>query len=384
LPDTNHPSFQRSRNASLVSWFDTPGGGQVWLDGTTMYIGHMRPPHGTTIVDVADPRNPRVLHHIPIPMGWHSHKVRVANGLMLVNHEKFGQGAEEFAAGMGVYDVANPAEPKLITKYRMGGKGVHRFTFDGRHAYISATDDGYLGHFVGIVDFADPGKPREVGRWWIPGQHVAAGEVDAMPAGWPAPRCHHPMREGDRLYVSYWHYGMWILDIGDLSKPKPVSHVNHSRAFPHPTHTCMPVPGLVKGRKILVKADEDVAKLYPAAPSFLWFYDISDETAPVPISTFQMPGLDTDGAPQPPMTGCHQPSEVFRGTVLPCAWFANGLRIVDFSDPFAPFEAGHFLPDPAPGAEKVSSNDVTIDDRGLIYLVDRIAGVAIIESPLVR
>ena len=28
--------------------FDCPGGGQVWVEGTTLYVGHMRPPSGTT------------------------------------------------------------------------------------------------------------------------------------------------------------------------------------------------------------------------------------------------------------------------------------------------------------------------------------------------
>jgi len=38
------------------------------------------------------------------------------------------------------------------------------------------------------------------------------------------------------------------------------------------------------------------------------------------------------------------------------------------------------LPDPPDRGDRVSSNDVTIDDRGLIYLVDRIRGVDIIET----
>ena len=78
-------------NTSRVSHLDCPGGGQVWIDGTTLYIAHMAAPHGTTVVDVSDPRRPRQLATIDIPEGWHSHKVRVANGIMLVNHEKIGQ-----------------------------------------------------------------------------------------------------------------------------------------------------------------------------------------------------------------------------------------------------------------------------------------------------
>jgi hypothetical protein len=80
------------------------------------------------------------------------------------------------------------------------------------------------------------------------------------------------------------------------------------------------------------------------------------------------------------MTGCHQPSERFVGAVIPFAWFAQGLRLVDFTDPFRPREVGHYLPQPAAGAERTCSNDVTIDSRGLIYLADRVRGVDIIET----
>jgi len=367
-------------NTSLVSHLDCPGGGQVWIDGTTLYIAHMAAPHGTTVVDVSDPRRPRQLAAIDIPEGWHSHKVRVSNGIMLVNHEKIGQsGATDFGGGLGIYDVSQPTNPKPITKWRTAGRGVHRYDFDGRYAYISPTAEGYVGNIMMILDLANPAKPVEVARWWIPGQWQAGGEPYPWNGG-VAPRCHHPLRLGDRLYVSYWHHGLFILDISDMSRPKVVAHANTSPAFPHPTHTCLPIPQPLKGRNILVVADEDVAKLRPSPPSFAWIYDITVERQPVPIATFQVPGLDGDGRPQPPMSGCHQPSERLRGTVIPFAWFAQGLRLVDIADPFAPREVGHFLPDRPERSERVSSNDVTIDDRGLIYLVDRVRGVDIIET----
>jgi hypothetical protein len=63
-----------ARNTRLIAHIDCPGGGQVWVDGTTLYIGHMRAPSGTTIVDVADPRAPKIIAHVELPQGWHSHK----------------------------------------------------------------------------------------------------------------------------------------------------------------------------------------------------------------------------------------------------------------------------------------------------------------------
>ena len=369
-----------AHNTKLLAHIDCPGGGQVWVEGTTLFVGHMRPPHGTSLYDVSDPGAPKLLAHLEIPSGWHSHKVRAANGLMVVNHERFGSdGDAGFGGGLGLYDVSRPDQLAEIGKWRTHGKGVHRFDFDGRYAYISPTAEGYVGNITMILDLADPARPEEVGRWWIPGQWSAGGE-DYPWEQWTAPRCHHPLRLGDRLYVSYWHHGFYILDISDMTQPKAISGVNTSVSFPHPTHTCLPMPWPLKERRILVVADEDVAKLWPAAPAFTWVYDITNEAAPTAISTFQVDGIDEDGAPQPAMTGCHQPSERLAGTVLPFAWFAQGLRLIDVADPFRPREVGHYLPDPPAGCERASSNDVTIDDRGLVYLVDRQSGVDIIET----
>jgi hypothetical protein len=368
-----------ARNTTRIAHVDIAGGGQAWIDGTTLYVGHMNAPHGTTIVDVADPRKPRVLATLELPPGWHSHKVRVANGTMIVNHERLSRDADPgFGGGLGIYDVSNPAHPVLRAKWATAGSGVHRFSFDGRYAYISPTVEGYSGNIVMILDLADPARPVEAGRWWMPGQWTAGGEEPG-----PGPsisRCHHPLRLGDRLYVSYWHGGGAILDITDLAQPALVARIDTNAVFPHPTHTLLAIPQTLKGRNVMLVADEDVDPRFPAAPSFLWIYDVTNEATPVPIGTFQVAGLDPDGAPQPKMTGCHQPSERFNGTIVPCAWFASGLRILDIADPFAPREVASYVPDPPNGCERASSNDVTIDDRGLLYLVDRQGGVDILET----
>ena len=355
------------------------GGGQIRVDGTTAYVGHMAAPYGTSIYDVADPANPRLLAEIEIPAGFHSHKVRAQDGLMVVNHERLGgEQPDNFQGGLGIYDVEDPANPRHINSWETWGKGVHRFDFDGRYAYVSPTVEGYVGNIMMILDLSDPARPEEVGRWWIPGQWEAGGEAYAWPDG-PAPRCHHPLRMGDRLYTSYWHHGVFILGIEDMTNPKMISSYPISPAYSHPQHTALPIPFPVHGKNILIVADEDVAKLRPSPPALMWVFDITDETRPIPISTFPVEGLDPDGAPQMPMTGCHQPSEVVTGTEIPFAWFAQGLRVVDVANPHAPKEAAHFLPDPRSRDERVCANDVTVDDRGLIYLIDRINGFHILE-----
>lgn len=373
------------RGVREVAWFDCAGGGQVVVDGIHAYIGHMAAPGGTSIVDVSDPRHPKRVAEIGMPQGLHSHKVRVANGLMLVNHEIVsGKPDPEHGVrgGLGIYDVSDPPRPREITRWYCDGSGVHRFTFDGRYAYISPEVEGYLGNIVMILDLADPARPVEAGRWWMPGQWIAGGEQPRWKG--TAHRCHHPIRMGDRLYVSYWHGGGVILDVSDIARPKPVSSVHWSPPFPWPMHSLVPVPFAIYGHRWMLVADEDVNPLHPEEqrqmPAFLWMVNITDETKPVPVGTFQVDGLA--GRTNPANTGCHQPVENIRGNEVPCAWFANGLRFVDISNPHALREVACYVPD-APhvqgGAKRVSSNDVYVDDRGVVYLIDRNRGLSIVE-----
>jgi hypothetical protein len=46
----------------------------------------------------------------------------------------------------------------------------------GRWAYASALIDGFSDYIFITIDMTDPTRPREVGRYWLPGMNVAAGE----------------------------------------------------------------------------------------------------------------------------------------------------------------------------------------------------------------
>ena len=95
----------------------------------------------------------------------------------------------------------------------------------------------------------------------MPGQWTAGGETPTWKGR--AHRCHHPIRMGDRLYTSYWHGGAVILDISDMTKPKCVGAIDTSPPFPWPTHSCVPVPFPIAGRRWMLVADEDVLPLDP-------------------------------------------------------------------------------------------------------------------------
>src|SRR5579875_3732959 len=183
--------MSEARGIREIAYFDCAGGGQVMVDGGFAYVGHIDAPHGTTIIDVRDPKHPKKVAELTMPPGTHSHKVRVAKGLMIVNHEITDERlAGEYRGGLGIYDVGTPYRPREVARWETRGKGVHRFDFDGDYVYGSPTVDGYLGNIVMILDVREPSRPQEVGRWWMPGQWIAGGETPTWRG--TMHRCHHP------------------------------------------------------------------------------------------------------------------------------------------------------------------------------------------------
>jgi hypothetical protein len=107
-------------------------------------------------------------------------------------------------------------------------------------------------------------------------------------------------------------------------------------------------------------------------------FDITDEKRPLQVSTFRVP-RDPSGKTGGRF-GAHQPHEyVANDNLVYAAWFSGGLRVIDISNPYRPEEVGHYVPDPGKGCGSAQSNDVFVDSRGLIYLIDRCHGLDILK-----
>jgi hypothetical protein len=389
------------KNVTRLSHLDLPGAGQVTVAGLYAYVGHITNKQrlGTSILDISDPRNPRLLSQVHLDDGdSHSHKARVAGDLMIVNVEQnmgpMGRRAENFSqektsydeGGFKIYDVSDRAKPKLIAHHRTFGRGVHRFDMDGRYAYISTEMDGFVGNILVIYDLRNPARPEEVSRWWMPGQHVAGGEKPTW-AG-RRNRLHHALRFGDELWAGCWHAGVRVIDISDIRAPRTVGEYNYHPPFPEPSHTFMPVPSRIGGRRIAVAIDEEdhahsaeeMERRRGRPHGCLWVVDVTNLEKIRPLSIFEVSELDSPWSRAAPgRFGAHQFQEHMEGTLVYCAWFAGGLRIVDIADPGAPQEVGHFIPEPAAGEAAPQTNDVDVDERGLVYIGDRYAGFDILE-----
>ena len=372
------PPVGISQKIKQIGRMDLPGGGSVVVEDGYAYVGHIEPPHGTSIIDVRDPKNPKLVFQLEVPEGIHSHKVRVSGDVMLINYERY-KTKNEPQGGLKVFDISDRTKPREIAFFKAAAKGVHRFTFDGRYAYLSPHMEGYVGNIALILDLKNPEKPEEVGRWWMPGQWTAGGETPTW-HGWDH-RCHHPIRRGDRLYISYWHGGFAIVDISDMSKPRTVSMLDWSPPYPCPTHTTLPLANKIMDRDFMIVTDEEVGeKLMPTPNAFLWVVDISEESRPMPVANYMIPydGESTPGS----RFGAHQPAEQVYDNIHYVTWFAGGLRALDLSNPFAPKEVGYYVPMPGTGQKAVQSNDVFRAEDGKLYLVDRLDGLEVLESQL--
>ena len=244
-------SASLARNVRRIGHLDLPGAGQVCVSGGHAYVGHIPNADqlGTSIVDISDPANPRVVSSITLDdPGSHSHKARTVGDILIVNHERnmsrIGRRAEQLPAarralagelkreptraeiaakmsvteddlsaleefekrgydngGFKIYDVSKPSQPRLICYQKTGGIGVHRFDMDARYAYISTEMAGYVGNILVIYDLRDPGKPAG-GVALVDARATLRGRRDAglvRPAPPAAPRAAVRQRDVGKL-----------------------------------------------------------------------------------------------------------------------------------------------------------------------------------------
>ena len=413
-------TWDMARNVRRLGHLDIPGGGQVTVQGNYAYVGHMKPPHGTSIIDISDPAKPQVVSHIDPPEWSHTHKVRVAGDLMITNVEQdkrhflrkgekipglraAGKDDATIAAELGVklsdipeleaalergydgggfrvWDISDKTAPKLLSYVKTHGFGVHRFDMDENHAYISTEMEGYVGNILVIYDLTDPTNPREVSRWHMPGQHVAAGET---PTGKGySHRLHHAMRVGDELWAAVWHAGMRVLDCSDITQPREIGSYRWPKGIPEPTHTVMPMEQRVNGRRYAVAIDEEHDHQPGRLHGFIWVMDVTDLNNIEAVAAWDLSERASPWVGDPGVRfGGHQYREKLDSHLVYCTWFAGGLRVLDLSDPLLPKEVAHYMPEPADGSAP-QSNDVDLDDRGLIYMLDRNRGLDILELTL--
>ncbi|MBV8084391.1 MAG: hypothetical protein JO247_06210, partial [Chloroflexi bacterium] len=346
-------------------------------------------PVGLDVVDVTDPREPELIAQVPAENEHvRFNSLSMSGDILVVARQT--QRVGQQPAGLAIYEASDPEHLRQLSFFDTSGpfsRGCHFVWFvDGRYAHLSTgmpdfepndpTDD----QFYVIVDLEDPEHPVEFGRWWLPG--MRKGEP-------PLPR--HPNKAGHRMhsvnvlpshpsraYVAWLDSGATILDVSDLSRPTLVSHWN-----PHPpqsgfTHTVVPL----FERELLVVSEEAVRNDNSDYPKLIWTVNMAGEGNLVPLATAPVSN-ERDYLTRGGRFGAHnlhenheQPTGAQLVNTTLGTYFNGGVRVYDLRNPYRIEELAYFVPVKPEGSHLPTSqiNDVFVDDRKLIYAVERIAG----------
>jgi hypothetical protein len=411
--------------------------GRRWI----AYIGHhgdqkLNPltgrveSNGTSILDVTDPRQPRYLAHIPGEEGkaeqGGAQMVRVCSGAQLPRADKsrfymlrvFGNRAHE------VWDVTDPAAPTLVTRIVTGLKGTHKnfWECDTGIAFLVSGDPLWrTSRMTKIYDLSDPAHPAFIRDFGLVGQQP--GATGPVPTPLHGPISTGP--KGNRVYFGYGTNANGVLQIVDRRKllegpreptPENLLAPQVARLDMPPgngAHTTLPLLDMNieefrhdaagSRRDFVVITDESIRKACDEARQMVWFVDVTTETKPFGVATWTVPESSGDFCLRGGRFGTHSSNEstapVFHKRIVVFAHFNAGVRALDVRDPFHPKEIAYFIPAMTPNTvvldtpagqaaasgeaatrRAIQTNNVEVDERGYIYIVDRAnTGLHILE-----
>jgi hypothetical protein len=309
-----------------------------------------------------------------------------------------------------IWDVTDPAKPTRLTVVISGLKDTHKswWECDTGIAYLVSGDPQWrTRRMTKVFDLSNPEKPVFVRDFGLPGQQP--GSSGAVPSD-----VHGPIStgtKGNRIYFAYGPGSSGIVQIVDreklLSGPKEPTEQNllypqiARSNFPVDAgaHTAFPLIGVNiaefakmkngKVRDFLVVPGESLANECQEARQMVHILDITNEAAPLGVATWTVPEASGNFCTRGGRFGTHSSNEsfapVFYKKVMFFSHFNAGVRAVDIRDPFHPKEIGYYIPAVTDKTEKrctgtapdqhcetvIQTNNVEVDDRGYIYIVDR-------------
>lgn len=381
--------------------------------------------NGMSILDVTDPTAPVLLHHEP-PTGEEANgtqHVQVCDGKVLTN----GNPDKTYALRSNgqisheILDVTDPGEPSFVTTILTTGhtddgrRNTHKNWWDCESGigYLLSTADGWqVPRVLQAYDLSNPEQPRHIRDFALNGMQPG-GEGDFS----DAIGLHQPVVVGNRMYLGYGSGSNGVLQIldrdkflkGNPSAEDPFAPTPENLIYPQiarldmPTfwgsHTAKPIYGMEIAdyadnrdntvRDFLVIVSESGPAQCQETRHAVFFADITQEDKPYPVSNFQVPEEPGDFCNRGGRFGPHAPHDSFNPAFLKkivlISYFNAGVRAVDIRDPFHPKEVAYFIPQVTDatqptcieinGVEEckvaVQTNNVNIDDRGYIYMLDR-------------
>ena len=320
-----------------------------------------------------------------------SNSLELSGDIMAVAYQT--QKVGQQPAGLELFDVSVPEKPRSISFFDCSGptsRGVHQLWFcDGEYVHMaSGSPDFKPSHpnddqFYRCIDVRNPSKPVEIGRWWMPGtsatDNVAPPPRHPLDKGYRAHNTNVYPQRPDRLYLCYIDGGMFVMDIKDKASPKVISHWTNSPPYTGFMHTAVPLfdRGLMlvtdevnrECRQRLAEADLDFGR--SRREKSRSDRDLPDAACSMPMPIAAAASARTISTKTWP---CRRPGNrtrscSARSSTAACAHTTFPMRI-------SRKEVGAFVPPPPKGtpAGAVQLNDVFVDERQIVYTVDRHTG----------
>lgn len=120
-----------------------------------------------------------------------------------------------------------------------------------------------------------------------------------------------------------------------------------------------------------------------------WLVDVTQEATPMVVSSYTPAEESGDFCTRGGRFGTRASNQnttpIYARRLVFFAAFNAGVRAVDIRDPYHPIEVAHYIPAVTPRSDPrcaeiagnkhcvkvIETNDVEVDDRGLVYIVDR-------------
>jgi hypothetical protein len=124
--------------------------------------------NGTVVVDLTDPYNPSPVGHAPDSAGSHNNTLHPAGRYLYISTSTLTPNSGNVYTRVPIYDLADPAAPKLVRNFTVPGNGPHdiRFSHDGKRAYFAGVSAFW------IVNTEDPTNPSIISAITPPGGSI--------------------------------------------------------------------------------------------------------------------------------------------------------------------------------------------------------------------
>jgi plastocyanin len=180
-------------------------GAEEWIIGNYAYYSTIA--DRFMVYDISDPAHPKLTDTVRVDARIVNDIMTTADGKILVISR---EGASNRKNGIAFYDTSDPAHPKLISEYTTTVTGGVHSAYVNTH-YVYLTDDATGS--MRVIDFADVKNPKEVARWQT--ENPIVSTVRTKEGEEIAGRYLHDLYVKDGLaYLAYWHDGVVILDVG--------------------------------------------------------------------------------------------------------------------------------------------------------------------------